>query len=61
VRKMKRKLLDILCCPKCKGELTLSVKKESSDEIEEGTLKCERCSRIFPIEEGIPNLLLEED
>jgi len=57
---MRRSLMDILCCPRCKGELTLHVKSENENEIEEGTLNCASCSRDFPIEGGIPNLLLEE-
>ncbi len=40
---MKRSLHDILCCPVCKGELVLSVTRESGEEILEGTLTCEAC------------------
>lgn len=58
---MKRSLRDILCCPKCKGELGLTVKKELEHEVEEGTLSCKACKLNFPIEDGIPNLLLDDD
>lgn len=58
---MKRSLMNILCCPKCKGELSLFVKEEREDEVEEGTLTCVACKQGFPIEDGIPNLLLEND
>jgi uncharacterized protein YbaR (Trm112 family) len=54
---MKRDLLDILCCPVCKGDLCLSVKKESKMEILEGGLRCRACRTDYPIEDGIPNLL----
>lgn len=54
---MKRDLMDILACPMCKGELTLSVDKEEGDEIVEGALNCEACGENYPIEDTIPNLL----
>ncbi len=53
---MKRSLLDILRCPECKGGLDLTVEREE-DEIEEGTLHCEKCGIDYPIEDGIPNML----
>jgi len=28
---MRKKLMEILCCPVCKGELTLSVTEESGE------------------------------
>lgn len=54
---MKRKILDILCCPVCKGDLTLSVAEENEREIVEGMLTCAHCRVDYPIHEGIPNLL----
>jgi len=54
---MKRKILDILCCPVCKGALSLSVAEENEKEIVEGMLTCARCQVDYPIHEGIPNLL----
>jgi uncharacterized protein YbaR (Trm112 family) len=58
---MKRDLMDILCCPVCKGELELAVKNESKVEIFEGTLRCQACKANYPIEDGIPNLLPLKD
>ena len=57
---MKRELMDILCCPKCKGDLELSVFERSDDEIISGDLYCRNCDIHFPIEDGIPNMLLPE-
>jgi uncharacterized protein YbaR (Trm112 family) len=57
---MRRKLLGILCCPICKGELTLKVVEENEVEIMEGTLWCRACGIEYPITEGIPNLLPPE-
>lgn len=54
---MKRELMDILCCPIDKHELTLTVQEEDEDEILEGYLECTDCGERYPIEDGIPNLL----
>jgi uncharacterized protein YbaR (Trm112 family) len=54
---MRRKLLDILCCPVCKGDLELSVSEENEHEILEGVLACKKCGVDYPIHEGIPDLL----
>jgi len=58
---MKRSLLDILCCPVCKGDLTLVVLKEDETRIIEGTLTCARCRVAYPICDGIPDLLPRTD
>lgn len=54
---MRRSLMDILCCPVCKGDLALEVKNENEKEILEGKLLCAVCGVNYPIHEGIPNLL----
>ena len=54
---MKRELMDILACPMCKGNLTLTATKEEDDEVVEGSLQCDACSETYPIEDTIPNLL----
>ncbi|MEE8198151.1 MAG: methytransferase partner Trm112 [Thermoplasmata archaeon] len=56
---MKRELMDILCCPVCKGDLELVVAREK-DEILEGSLTCHHCDFTYEIEDGIPNLLPPE-
>ena len=58
--KMKRLLMDIICCPVCKGDLELKVAKEENDEIMEGGLYCKKCEFEYPIEDSIPNLLPPE-
>jgi uncharacterized protein YbaR (Trm112 family) len=54
---MRRSLMDILCCPVCKGDLALEVQNEDEKEILEGELLCAVCGVNYPIHEGIPNLL----
>lgn len=53
---MKRDLMEILCCPICKGDLALSVDVEK-DEILEGSLFCKACNHRYEIKDGIPDLL----
>ena len=47
-----KELLDILVCPKCKGDLELS-------EGEDGLI-CKACSLKYPIKEDIPVMLIDE-
>ena len=54
---MKRTLMDILCCPVCKGGLALRVDIEDEKEILTGNLHCAACGVDYPISEGIPDLL----
>ncbi len=49
---LNKKLLDILACPKCKGDL--EYKKE------ENTLICHKCRLRYRIEENIPIMLIDE-
>ena len=51
---MHRKLLGILACPKCKGELNITV---SGDDIVEGELTCAGCQMAYPVVNGIPRFV----
>jgi uncharacterized protein YbaR (Trm112 family) len=55
-QRMKRDLMEILCCPVCKGDLELKVDVER-DEIVEGSLFCKNCNHRYEIKDGIPDLL----
>lgn len=44
-------LLDILVCPACKKALTLHDNPPR--------LKCTECRRVYPIQDGIPILLID--
>ena len=49
---VKKELLEILACPKCKGDLYLT-------EAEDG-LVCKSCKLLYEIKEDIPIMLIEE-
>ena len=57
---MKKKLMDILACPVCKGNLQLKIDEEKGDEIITGSLFCAKCNVTYPIQESIPRLLPPE-
>lgn len=54
---MKQSLVSALRCPLCKSELNLSSGKVNGAEIEDGVLMCKKCSALFPISDGVPNLV----
>lgn len=54
---MRKDLMEILACPMCKSELTLTIDEEQDDEVIRGTLFCAKCNERYPIEDSIPNLL----
>ncbi len=45
-------LLDILVCPKCKGELSLTPNADG--------LNCDPCRLQYEIRDDIPNMLIED-
>lgn len=49
---VKKELLEILVCPRCKGEVTY-------DE-EKGGLLCNKCEVIYPVQNDIPIMLEDE-
>jgi uncharacterized protein len=49
---LKKELLDILACPKCKGDLEY---RET-----ENYLVCHSCSLKYPVKDDIPVMLIEE-
>src|SRR6266404_325321 len=52
---MKRILLEILCCPKCGGNLTDS--QRGAVDIIEGELHCDGCGALYPVTNGIPRFV----
>ena len=49
---LSKNLLDILACPKCKGDLRLN---EAGDG-----LICDRCRLLYVIRDDIPIMLIDE-
>jgi|WetSurSiteA1Bulk_404760.scaffolds.fasta_scaffold109796_2 uncharacterized protein len=50
---LKKELLEILCCPVCKGDLRY-------DEREE-TLTCVSCRHVYRVKDGIPIMLVDDE
>jgi uncharacterized protein YbaR (Trm112 family) len=46
------KLLEILACPACKGDVEYDTKNEK--------LICVDCKRKYPVKDGIPVMLIDE-
>jgi len=49
---LSKELLDILACPKCKGNIY-------PNKNEDGLI-CDKCRLLYEIREGIPIMLIEE-
>ncbi len=49
---LSKELLEILACPKCKGEIHLN-------ELEDG-LVCNTCKLLYEIKDDIPIMLIDE-
>jgi len=49
---MDKKLLDILACPKCKGDLEYDEKNQK--------LLCRKCNLAYLIKDDIPVMLIDE-
>ena len=47
-----KELLDILACPKCKGDIRLTDKGDG--------LICDKCKLMYPIKDDIPVMLIDE-
>ncbi|MCK5227754.1 MAG: Trm112 family protein, partial [Desulfobulbaceae bacterium] len=47
-----QELLDILACPKCKGEVKLTDNKDG--------LVCDACRLLYEIRDDIPIMLIDE-
>ena len=47
-----QKLLEILACPKCKGDLIITKENDG--------LVCNSCKLLYPIRDDIPIMLIDE-
>jgi uncharacterized protein YbaR (Trm112 family) len=49
---IKKELLEILACPKCKGPVTLYPEK--------GGIVCKKCMLLYEIKDDIPIMLIDK-
>ncbi len=49
---IKKELLEILCCPKCKGDLDYKP--------ERNTLTCKKCGQVYQVKDDIPIMLIDD-
>ncbi|MDY6793044.1 MAG: Trm112 family protein [Thermodesulfobacteriota bacterium] len=49
---IKKELLDILACPKCKGDIYLN-------DAQDGLI-CDHCKLLYEIKDDIPIMLIDE-
>jgi len=47
-----KELLEILACPKCKGDIRVNEKEDG--------LICDACKLLYPIKDNIPVMLIDE-
>ena len=52
-----KQLLEILACPKCKGDLEY---KSDQDNDKNGQLICHQCQLLYRVEDDIPIMLIDE-
>ncbi len=50
---LSKELLDIICCPKCHGDLLY--------EAEKNTLTCKACGKVYQIRDDIPIMLIDDE
>jgi uncharacterized protein YbaR (Trm112 family) len=50
---LRKELLDILCCPKCKGELAYKPEQQ--------TLTCLKCGTVYQVRNDIPIMLANDE
>ena len=63
---MKERLLDLLACPTCGGDILLAYASKYDDkEIIDGVLTCKKCTREYKVASGVPRFVdlgkIEED
>ncbi|MEF2231828.1 MAG: Trm112 family protein [Pseudodesulfovibrio sp.] len=49
---LKKELVEILACPKCKGPLTVKPAEDG--------LACPKCAVVYPVRDDIPVMLVDQ-
>lgn len=57
---MRERLLDLLACPDCRGDLKLEGAVSDGGEVRSGTLRCQGCGAAFPVREFIPRFVPDD-
>ncbi len=50
---LSKELLDLMCCPKCHGDLLYEPEKE--------TLTCKKCRKVYQVKDNIPIMLVDDE
>lgn len=50
---LRKELLELLCCPGCKGDLDYDSERE--------TLTCKLCGRVYEVKDGIPIMIPDDE
>ncbi len=53
---MKHDYLALLACPKCTGDLNITILEKNKQEVLRATLTCASCKAKYSMEDGIPDL-----
>ncbi len=49
---LKKELINILACPKCKGKITVQPAEDG--------LSCPKCAVVYPVKDDIPIMLVDQ-
>ena len=58
---MQEELLELICCPACRGRITVQVLEEDEVEWLAGQLTCEKCGEHYRLKDGMPFLYLDDE
>jgi uncharacterized protein YbaR (Trm112 family) len=50
---LSKELLEILCCPKCHGDLDY--------DSEKNTLTCTSCKKVYAVKDDIPIMMVDDE
>lgn len=56
---MKKRIIKLMCCPKCKGDLKLIEKEADGGEVFEGMLECGDCGKSCEVTASVPRMIVD--
>ena len=57
---MNSRVLSVLCCPSCRGELGVTDNRGQQGSVQDGTVECSQCGAEYPVVAGVLVLLSGE-